>query len=418
MKKYDNFFDEIVKLKEKQEQQKKRGLNDYNLLTAVLNPSDEVKLHSRMIASFLNIYGSHYQNSLFLELFLDSLNLEDFDIDLNSAWVNNEYSNIDIYISDGKKHIIIENKIYADDQHEQIKRYVESIYESNQNILYEDILVIYLTIDRAKPIDYSLGNWKIIDDKIVDEQEKEKAIYRNMHYKDDVLDWLKKCKNEVQNITNLNEAFEQYIQVVQMITNQYKGKVVSLESKIDNDKNYQIAREIYYGFQNIREKKFNSFFVEVREHLQNKLPKWKIDIDFGRLKKRFGFPFRVYKKEWIEQENRILFGFEFDGNDYYNARFGFVKSDYKITIDSLSKDFEKNEYQELLKSMDINSNKWWIKEDTSSYQEDFVEKIISGDVTPEMLSNKIVDMITKYEPIEEYGLITSINEYLVDKKSN
>ncbi len=96
MKKYDNFFDEIVKLKEKQEQQKMRGLNDYNLLTTVLNPSDEVKLHSRMIASFLNIYGSHYQNSLFLELFLDSLKLENFDIDLNSAWVNNEYANIDI----------------------------------------------------------------------------------------------------------------------------------------------------------------------------------------------------------------------------------------------------------------------------------------------------------------------------------
>ncbi len=96
MKKYDNFFDEIVKLKEKQEQQKMRGLNDYNLLTTVLNPSDEVKLHSRMIASFLNIYGNHYQNSLFLELFLDSLKLENFDIDLNSAWVNNEYANIDI----------------------------------------------------------------------------------------------------------------------------------------------------------------------------------------------------------------------------------------------------------------------------------------------------------------------------------
>src|SRR5574344_1276236 len=175
MKKYDDFFDEIVKLKEKQKQQKMKGLNDYNLLTAVLNPSDEVKLHSRMIASFLNIYGNHYQNSLFLELFLDSLKLENFDIDLNSAWVNNEYANIDIYISDGKKHIIIENKIYAGDQYEQIKRYVESIYKENQNISYEDVLVIYLTIDRAKPSDYSLGNWKISYDKIVDEQEKEKA---------------------------------------------------------------------------------------------------------------------------------------------------------------------------------------------------------------------------------------------------
>ena len=50
--------------------QKRRGLNDFNLFTTLLNKGDEVRLHSRFIASLLNPKGLHYQDSLFLEIFL------------------------------------------------------------------------------------------------------------------------------------------------------------------------------------------------------------------------------------------------------------------------------------------------------------------------------------------------------------
>jgi len=65
MKNYKNYFEKIKQFKIEQDKQKKRGLNNYNILSSVLNISDEVRLHSRMIFSLLNPNGTHYQSSLF-----------------------------------------------------------------------------------------------------------------------------------------------------------------------------------------------------------------------------------------------------------------------------------------------------------------------------------------------------------------
>ncbi len=147
-----SFFDYIKEIKEKQRKQKQRGLNNYNLLTTVLNVHDEVRLHSRVISSLLDIDGNHFQGELFLEKFFEVLNLKNFtdNYDLKNSKIFREYENIDLYLSDGKNHIIIENKIYAGDQDAQIKRYIETIRKENKNIEYENILVIYLSVDRGK----------------------------------------------------------------------------------------------------------------------------------------------------------------------------------------------------------------------------------------------------------------------------
>ncbi len=89
--------------------------------------------HSAIIAEFLNPNGTHGLKSQFLECFIDILE-NDFlvkDFSYENAKVYTEYSTpkgrIDILIEDEQrqKAIIIENKIYADDQWEQLKRYNE-----------------------------------------------------------------------------------------------------------------------------------------------------------------------------------------------------------------------------------------------------------------------------------------------------
>ena len=144
MKKYKEYFDKINQFRIEQNKQKQRGLNNYNILTSVLNKSDEVRLHSRMIFSFLNVNGTHYQSELFLDKFLKVLNIDDFKINSKNCLVYKEYQNIDLYITDGSKHIIIENKIYAKDQKKQIERYIKIIEKENYNLNANDILVIYL----------------------------------------------------------------------------------------------------------------------------------------------------------------------------------------------------------------------------------------------------------------------------------
>ncbi|AZL53738.1 hypothetical protein EI285_03750 [Aliarcobacter skirrowii] len=238
--KYVDFFEEFNKFKEKQQKQKERGLNDYNLLTTVLNEYDEVRLHSRVIGSLLDINGLHYQKELFLEKFMEILKITEFEFNIEESNLFLEYQNIDLYLTDGIKHIIIENKIYAGDQKNQIKRYYDTIKDENKDLGYNDILVIYLSIDRTKPSSYSLGNLIIEDNYIFDNDEKI-AIFKNINYKNEILNWLDDCLHEIQNITNLNESIQQYKNVVEKITNNYKEKVMSQKEFLLEKDNLKLA---------------------------------------------------------------------------------------------------------------------------------------------------------------------------------
>ena len=86
--------------------------------------------HSAIIAELLNPNGSHSLKSAFLEAFLDLISKDFIPTSFNpsSATVYTEYTTdngrIDILIEDNQKNaLIIENKIYATDQYEQLKRY-------------------------------------------------------------------------------------------------------------------------------------------------------------------------------------------------------------------------------------------------------------------------------------------------------
>ncbi|BAF73239.1 PD-(D/E)XK nuclease family protein [Sulfurovum sp. NBC37-1] len=228
------------RFKNKLNQKKLRGVNDYNLLTTVLKEHDEVRLHSRMIGSLLNPEGLHYQNTLFLDKFLNLIDLPDFFDDTQKVTLCRECENIDLYLTDGKKHIIIENKVYTGDQPAQIKRYIEKIVKKNPKMGKKDLVVIYLSIDRDKPTELSLGKEKKNQTSGYFEINTEKQLqyigsennlkdrkfnYKSIHYGAEILNWLKVCKEEIENITNLNLAIQQYIDVIKMLTNTYTGGI-------------------------------------------------------------------------------------------------------------------------------------------------------------------------------------------------
>lgn len=274
------FLNEFKKLKEIQEEQKKRGLNDYNLLTTVLKPHDEVRLHSRVIGSLLNPDGLHYQDGLFLDIFLEVLKLKEFELDVSNTKLYLERENIDLYLTDGTKHIIIENKVYAEDQPSQIKRYIEWVFKENQNLLESDVFVIYLSLDKSKPSNLSLGKENETQNEEYFELSSGKLVYKgnnsllkdknilfkSIHYKNEILKWLKKSQYEIQNISNLNKSLNDYTDVVKMISNQYKEKILKLEDVLlEDDKKYQLAKEISEAFENakkIKEKKDKELNVE------------------------------------------------------------------------------------------------------------------------------------------------------------
>lgn len=116
------------------EAQRKRGelFNVFNILNLSTN---ETRTHSAFLAELLRPDGSHGMHDTFLKLFLDSVtSLQDFDFKTENAKVTVEYSvgqinknateggRLDILITSGNKAIIIENKIYAEDQKNQLRR--------------------------------------------------------------------------------------------------------------------------------------------------------------------------------------------------------------------------------------------------------------------------------------------------------
>ena len=146
-------------------EKEKRGEN-FNVFEVMHAQRDEVYTHSAIIASLLNPKWNHGCNSTFLKIFVDllkeSLPIVDFsfDTDLEKCHVDVEYyignvssenesgGRIDIIIQSEKrdKAIIIENKIYADDQEKLLYRY--KYYAQTH---YNSYILLYLTLDGHVP---------------------------------------------------------------------------------------------------------------------------------------------------------------------------------------------------------------------------------------------------------------------------
>jgi hypothetical protein len=298
--KYNKFFEEFRRFKEIQNKQKARGLNDFNILTTVRKYSDEVYLHSAMIGAFLNPKGLHYQNTLFLEKFIDIIGLSNWGLCLENIIVQVEYYDIDLYITDGTKHIIIENKIWADDQPCQITKYINIIIEKNKNdflnvlengTIDENLLrVIYLTArDKKVPAEHI-----VIDDNYIKFNGSAKRLsycsnktntkllvpnglkiykakFKKIDYKKDIDNWLLLCLKEVKNIVNLSEAIRQYKNVVDKVNNNYEGDVMSLETFIkDNDDLYDCLSEIDNKLPKIKLNMEQQFWEDLLNKFKNK----------------------------------------------------------------------------------------------------------------------------------------------------
>jgi len=215
---FKKFKSELEEIKETRKKEILVGATDYNLLTSVLSPHDEVRLHSGILHSLLNPDGKHYRGILFLELFLKSIEKDGFFKDLSEVTVDKEKNDMDIYLTDGEKHIIIENKINAGDQEKQIERYIDHVKEK-KDIQPEDILVIYLSVNRKIPTSYSLGKLQLNESlDFLMSGDNKVAAYKAVHYKKEILKWLEQCIEIISNNTILNVSLQQYKHVVEEIS--------------------------------------------------------------------------------------------------------------------------------------------------------------------------------------------------------
>jgi len=191
----------------------------------------EVSTHSKFIGELLSPIGSHNLKSTFLKLFLEKIGYEDFIIEDASVKVEKfigqisadyeEGGSIDIFLCDGKNAIIIENKIFAEDQKKQLIRY-NNYGKKNYSNRFK---LLYLTLQGKNPSFESIGD--------------ENVEYQTLSYEDDIIEWLELCKEKAVNFPVLRETITQYIFILKDLTNQTNSKIMAEEiiNTITEDEN-------------------------------------------------------------------------------------------------------------------------------------------------------------------------------------
>ena len=138
----ENLFSGVSPIKKNYDERAAQQGEKFNLFKILNIHADEVRLHSRFLAEFLNPKGAHLQGAKFLELFVRQF-FPDFDFNAETAKVKIEKvidnnRRLDIHLRDDKRReIIIENKIYAGDQNKQLYDYYEFAKKSAQDFIKE-----------------------------------------------------------------------------------------------------------------------------------------------------------------------------------------------------------------------------------------------------------------------------------------
>lgn len=208
-----NFEEEVNKLAKEHQL---FNYNRFNIFNVMFKPHDEKYLHSRFIAFLLDPNGSHRQGTLFLEHFLQVIGIANFSLDGVSVNPNEkergEIYNIDILIRNSlNQAIIVENKFFAKDQTKpeekdpylkyQLTRYYHSlVIEPKDNMKYDVVKIIYLTIDSKNPED------------LVDFPAEVEVLISNKDHLSDIAKWLDLCLNELNEDSNLTRSIQQYKQ--------------------------------------------------------------------------------------------------------------------------------------------------------------------------------------------------------------
>lgn len=236
----------------------------FNVFDIIGLRNDEVKMHSKFLGNLLNPKGSHGMGNVFLNLFITLINnkfpldhenkpiitfneFEEINQNIVERHVDfvskdkREGGRIDIILEDKSQILIIENKIYAGNQKNQLVRYTNAAKAINK----KQYFVIYLTLD-GKEMPYEekdeifkncfnyncLNKEKLNLFKKIEKSNNNTSLYLPISYEVEILDWLNECIKETYDKPLLREGIKHYINLIKILTNQTFTK--EMEQEIQN----------------------------------------------------------------------------------------------------------------------------------------------------------------------------------------
>ncbi len=335
----ENILAEVRVLKAKYDERAEVTGENFNVFSILHMERYEVKTHSAIIAELLNSHGSHSQGTLFLKLFLNQLlkelqeeqkaqeelkqlrekleQIKENEYDKFKVGVEVSFekkgqrSQIDILIeSHGIKSdsgdssdvcIVIENKIYAEDQPRQLGRYYEYALDTGKKRG-----IIYLTLLGNKPEErtlygdepsefYESGSDKIplcgryCVEKGWCPYESGKIPFCRILPKDTVIclsykkfihDWLDACIKEVARIPQIRETLHQYQMTVKELTGQPINRryAMALKDILLEDKNYNLIPDLEAAISEAKDAFQCDFWTKLEEQLNGKVKNLRYEV--------------------------------------------------------------------------------------------------------------------------------------------
>lgn len=203
---YYHLFAQVNAINKKYENILKITGEGFNIFRILKLHAAENRTHSAFLAELLNPKGTHGKADAFLKLFTTKFLKKDIDFETSIAKVTiekhigfingdkTEGGRIDIAIKDNlDREILIENKIYAPDQENQLVKY----HNHNKNAH-----LFYLCLEGCKVNEISCGALK------------ESEHFHVITYKKDIITWLNECKKEAVSHPILRESITQYINLI------------------------------------------------------------------------------------------------------------------------------------------------------------------------------------------------------------
>lgn len=304
IQRYKNLINQVKALNKHYNKINEITGENFNVFRILKLQASEVRMHSAFIAELLDPAGSHGQHDLFLDLFvklfcfrvktIDTRSCE-VKVEMHTGYINEEGTEggrIDIVVTDNMSNrILIENKIYAGDQKNQLLRY--NSFSQNSDL-------IYLTLDGRDPDEKSKGNLEA------------GTHYICLSYRTDIINWLEKCRKEVAILPFLRESITQYINLIKYLTNQ------TLNNSMKDELEDLLLQDLEAAF--IVADNLNKSLIKLQNKLHTDITKVSVELGLN-----YGYDLNLEK---------TFSGFWFNKPDwkYFSISFQFQSYDKKLVF--------------------------------------------------------------------------------------
>lgn len=280
----------------------------------------EVSTHSPLLGDLFDPGGTHGQGAVFLELFIRQVLTHSEIVDRAgltrfapaSARVELEKSlgerteieggRLDILLTDrAGNQIAIENKIYAAEQANWVRRY--------RNGLKPGTPLIYLTLDGSSAAE--------------DDTREEEALIL-LSYKDDIVAWLEACRKEAATVPIVRESLTQYLFLIRKLSHQNTARRMNdelIESVLQSPESLDAYAALRDADEAIRGRIVGGLVERLRVRIPADFPM--VAEPSGNAAKREAFAFST--PELAVHHIRAVISF--DGTNYHQCFFGFEMTD-------------------------------------------------------------------------------------------